>query len=52
MHLLAAIAIPLGLDLYMPVPEDNPMMQRRIEQGRRLPGRRLSHHGKRAEAYQ
>ena len=27
----AAIAIPLGLDLYMPVPDENPMATARIE---------------------
>src|SRR5689334_15660058 len=43
MLLLAAIAIPLGLDLYMPVPEDNPITPEKIEQGRRLfSDRRLS----------
>ena len=43
MLLLAAIAIPLGLDLYMPVPEDNPITAEKIEQGRRLfSDRRLS----------
>src|SRR5688500_10554240 len=34
--LAAAIAIPLGLDLYLPVPEDNPLTVVNIEQGRRL----------------
>jgi cytochrome c peroxidase len=34
--LLLAVVIPLGLDLYMPVPEDNPMTATRIERGRRL----------------
>jgi cytochrome c peroxidase len=34
--LVAALAIPLGLDLYMPVPEDNPITPEKIEQGRRL----------------
>jgi cytochrome c peroxidase len=34
--LAAVIAIPLGLDLYMPVPEDNPLTAARIEIGRRL----------------
>ena len=38
-----AIAIPLGLDLYMPVPEANPLTIQKIEQGRRLfNDRRLS----------
>jgi len=42
--LLAGIlTIPLGLDLYMPVPEDNPIAPAKIEQGRRLfHDRRLS----------
>ena len=31
-----ALAIPLGLDLYMPVPEDNPLTAERIERGREL----------------
>ena len=34
--LLLAVVVPLGLDLYMPVPEDNPMTAMRIERGRRL----------------
>lgn len=46
MLLLAAIAIPLGLDLYLPVPEDNPLTTKRIELGRRLFfDRRLSRDG-------
>ena len=36
MLLLAAIAIPLGLDLYMPVPGDNPLTKANIKLGRRL----------------
>ncbi len=37
---------PLGLDLYMPVPEDNPMTAEKIELGRRLfNDRRLSRDG-------
>ena len=37
------LAIPLGLDLYMPVPEDNPITEEKIELGRRLfNDRRLS----------
>ena len=32
----AALAIPLGLDLYMPVPEDNPVTAERVERGREL----------------
>ena len=31
MLLLAAVAIPLGLDLYMPVPEDNTITPEKIE---------------------
>src|SRR6476646_9872165 len=34
--LLTALAIPLGLDLYMPVPEDNPLTIEKVELGRRL----------------
>jgi cytochrome c peroxidase len=42
----AAMAIPLGLDLYMPVPEDNPLTVAKIELGRRLfNDRRLSRDG-------
>jgi cytochrome c peroxidase len=41
--LLAAITIPLGLDLYLPVPEANPLTVEKIELGRRLfNDRRLS----------
>jgi cytochrome c peroxidase len=36
MLLLLAITIPLGLDLYLPAPEANPLTPERIEQGRRL----------------
>ena len=36
MLLLAVIAIPLGLDLYLPVPEDNPLIAANIKLGRRL----------------
>jgi glycosyltransferase involved in cell wall biosynthesis len=37
------IAVPLGLDLYIPAPEDNPLTAARIEVGRRLfHDRRLS----------
>jgi cytochrome c peroxidase len=32
----AALAIPLGLDLYMPVPEDNPVTTERVDRGREL----------------
>jgi cytochrome c peroxidase len=45
LHVLIAVAlvIPLGLDLYMPVPEDNPLTAERITLGRRLfRDRRLS----------
>ena len=46
MLLLAAIVIPLGLDLYLPVPEDNPLTAEKVELGRRLFfDRRLSHDG-------
>jgi cytochrome c peroxidase len=34
--LFLALAIPLGLDLYMPVPEDNPLTAEKIAAGRRL----------------
>jgi len=34
--LLAALVIPLGLDLYMPVPEVNPLTVEKLELGRRL----------------
>jgi len=34
--LLAALVIPLGLDLYMPVPEVNPITVEKLELGRRL----------------
>jgi cytochrome c peroxidase len=30
------LAIPLGLDLYMPVPEENPITTERVERGREL----------------
>jgi cytochrome c peroxidase len=38
MHLLlaAVLVIPLGLDLYMPVPEENRITAEKIELGRRL----------------
>ena len=35
-ELLLTLAIPLGLDLYMPVPEDNPLTAEKIELGRQL----------------
>ena len=34
--LAAAITIPLGLDRFLPVPEDNPLTAEKIELGRRL----------------
>jgi cytochrome c peroxidase len=34
--LALALAIPLGLDLYMPVPDDNPLTPEKIATGRRL----------------
>lgn len=41
--LAAIVAIPLGLDLYMPVPEENPITAEKIALGRRLfNDRRLS----------
>jgi cytochrome c peroxidase len=44
--ILAAIAIPLGLDLYLPVPEDNPITQEKVALGRQLFfDRRLSRDG-------
>ena len=44
--LAAALAIPLGLDLYMPVPEENPLTAEKIELGRRMfNDRRLSRDG-------
>jgi cytochrome c peroxidase len=40
-------SIPLGLDLYMPVPEDNPITSEKVELGRRLfQDRRLSRDGR------
>jgi len=36
LELLATLAIPLGLDLFMPVPDDNPLTAERIELGRQL----------------
>jgi cytochrome c peroxidase len=35
-ELLLSIVIPLGLDLYMPVPENNPLTAEKIELGRQL----------------
>jgi cytochrome c peroxidase len=49
MWLIVALSftIPLGLDLYMPVPEDNPMTREKVELGRRLfQDRRLSRDGR------
>ena len=44
--LLASLVIPLGLDLYLPVPEDNPLTAEKIDLGRRLfPARRLARDG-------
>ncbi|MFZ5928042.1 MAG: cytochrome-c peroxidase [Acidobacteriota bacterium] len=46
MLLVFALVIPLGLDLYLPVPEDNPLTAEKIELGRRLFfDRRLSRDG-------
>ena len=41
MLLLAAIVIPLGLDLYLQVPEENPLTAESIEMGIHEMGRRL-----------
>jgi cytochrome c peroxidase len=44
--LALAVTIPLGLDLYLPVPEDNPLTADKVELGRRLFfDRRLSRDG-------
>jgi cytochrome c peroxidase len=44
--LALALVIPLGLDLYMPVPEDNPLTDEKVALGRRLfNDRRLSRDG-------
>src|SRR3990170_2559498 len=44
--LAAVLVIHLGLDLYMPVPEENPLTAEKIELGRRLfNDRRLSRDG-------
>lgn len=32
----ARLSIPVGLDLYMPIPEDNPLLTDRVDLGRRL----------------
>src|ERR1051326_6891083 len=43
---LAFIVIPLGLDLYLPVPESNPITQEKVALGRQLfLDRRLSRDG-------
>jgi cytochrome c peroxidase len=45
-ELLVTLAIPLGLDLYLPVPDDNPLTAEKIELGRQLFfDRRLSRDG-------
>ena len=45
-ELLITLVIPLGLDLYLPVPEDNPLTAEKIELGRQLFfDRRLSRDG-------
>jgi cytochrome c peroxidase len=36
LFIAVALTIPLGLDLYMPVPEDNPLTTERLERGREL----------------
>jgi cytochrome c peroxidase len=46
LELLVTLVIPLGLDLYMPVPEDNPLTAEKVDLGRRLFfDRRLSRDG-------
>ncbi|MBI4908179.1 MAG: c-type cytochrome [Acidobacteria bacterium] len=46
LFLATAVTIPLGLDLYLPVPEENPLTAEKIELGRRLFfDRRLSRDG-------
>jgi cytochrome c peroxidase len=46
MWFLIAVAIPLGLDLYLPAPEENPITPEKVELGRRLfLDRRLSRDG-------
>ena len=46
MQLAIVVTIPQGLDLYLPVPKDNPLTTEKIEQGRRLFfDRRLSRDG-------
>ena len=36
LFLAAAVTIPLGLDLYLPAPEDNPLTAQKVALGRRL----------------
>src|SRR5262245_7992340 len=44
--LAGVLVIPLGLDLYLPTPDDNPLTTEKIELGRRLfHDRRLSRDG-------
>ncbi|MFZ5928038.1 MAG: cytochrome-c peroxidase [Acidobacteriota bacterium] len=44
--IVALLTIPLGLDLYLPAPDDNPLTPERIKLGRRLfSDRRLSRDG-------
>lgn len=44
--LAASVSVPLGLDFYLPVPEDNPITQDKVALGRRLVfDRRLSRDG-------
>lgn len=46
LELIVTLVIPLGLDLYMPVPEDNPLTAKKGDLGRRLFfNRRLSRDG-------
>jgi cytochrome c peroxidase len=46
LFLLTVLVIPLGLDLYMPVPDENPLTAERVDLGRRLFNeRRLSRDG-------
>ena len=43
---MLGIAIPLGLDLYLPVPEDNPITVEKVALGRQLfSDKRLSRDG-------
>lgn len=36
LYLLLQLALPLGLDLYMPVPEENPLTAEKVQLGRQL----------------